>query len=93
LGGRRTRRPEDVAGGLAVLMSAWVTPQPLRAIFAVMGTISLGFTLASVFLLEWGPAPEGTVFDDRARCRRYAECVRGLPQSGVKVASDASSHP
>jgi hypothetical membrane protein len=44
-----------VAGGLAVLLSAWVTPQPLRAIFAVMGTISLAFTLASVFLLEWGP--------------------------------------
>jgi hypothetical membrane protein len=44
-----------VAGGLAVLLSAEVTPQPLRAIFAVMGTISLGFTLASVFLLEWGP--------------------------------------
>jgi hypothetical membrane protein len=43
-----------VAGGLAVLLSAWVTPQPLRAIFAVMGIISLGFTLASVFLLEWG---------------------------------------
>jgi hypothetical membrane protein len=44
-----------VAGGLAVLLSATVTPQPLRAIFAVMGTVSLGFTLASVFLLEWGP--------------------------------------
>jgi hypothetical membrane protein len=44
-----------VAGGLAVLLSAWMTPQPLRAIFAVMGTISLAFTLASVFLLEWGP--------------------------------------
>jgi hypothetical membrane protein len=44
-----------VAGGLAVLLSAKVTPQPLRAIFAVMGTSSLGFTLASVFLLEWGP--------------------------------------
>jgi hypothetical membrane protein len=44
-----------VAGGLAVLLSARVTPQPLRAILAIMGTISLGFTLASVFLLEWGP--------------------------------------
>jgi hypothetical membrane protein len=44
-----------VAGGLAVLLSAKVTPQPLRAIFAVMGTISLAFTLSSVFLLEWGP--------------------------------------
>jgi hypothetical protein len=44
-----------MAGGLAVLLSAWVTPQPLRSIFAVMGTISLAFTLASVFLLEWGP--------------------------------------
>jgi hypothetical membrane protein len=44
-----------VAGGLAVLLSAWVTPQPLRTIFVVMGTISLAFTLASVFLLEWGP--------------------------------------
>ena len=30
-----------VAGGLAVLLSAKVTPQPLRAIFAVMGAISL----------------------------------------------------
>ena len=44
-----------VAGGLAVLLSAKVTPQPLRAIFAVMGTISLAFTLSSVILLEWGP--------------------------------------
>ena len=44
-----------VAGGLAVLLSAWVTPQPLRAIFAVLGTISLLFTVESVFLLEWGP--------------------------------------
>jgi hypothetical membrane protein len=44
-----------VAGGLAVLLSACVTPQPLRAIFAVMGTVSLGFTVASMFLLEWGP--------------------------------------
>jgi hypothetical membrane protein len=44
-----------VAGGLAVLLSAKVTPQPLRAIFAVMGAISLAFTLSSVFLLEWGP--------------------------------------
>jgi hypothetical membrane protein len=44
-----------LAGGLAVLLSAWVTPQPLRAIFAVMGTISLAFTVASVFVLEWGP--------------------------------------
>jgi hypothetical membrane protein len=44
-----------VAGGLAVLLSARVTPQPLGSIFAVMGTISLAFTLASVFLLEWGP--------------------------------------
>jgi hypothetical protein len=38
-----------------VLLSAKVTLQPLRAIFAVMGAISLAFTLASVFLLEWGP--------------------------------------
>ena len=44
-----------LAGGLAVLLSAKVTPQPLRAIFAVMGAISLAFTLSSVFLLEWGP--------------------------------------
>ena len=44
-----------LAGGLAVLLSYKVTPQPLRAIFAVMGTVSLLFTLASVFLLEWGP--------------------------------------
>ena len=44
-----------VAGGLAVLLSCRVTPQPLRAIFAVMGTVSLGFTAASMFLLEWGP--------------------------------------
>jgi hypothetical membrane protein len=44
-----------VAGGLAVLLSAKVTPQPLRAIFAAMGAISLAFTLSSVFLLEWGP--------------------------------------
>ena len=38
-----------------MLLSAKVTPQPLRAIFAGMGAISLTFTLASVFLLEWGP--------------------------------------
>jgi len=44
-----------VAGGLAVLLSAKVTPQPLRAIFAVTGATSLAFTLSSVFLLEWGP--------------------------------------
>ena len=44
-----------VAGGLAVLLSAKVIPHPLRTIFAVMGAISLSFTLASVFLLEWGP--------------------------------------
>ena len=44
-----------VAGGLAVLLSTKVTPQPLRAIFAVMGAVSLAFTLSSVFLLEWGP--------------------------------------
>ncbi len=44
-----------VAGGLAVLLSAKVTPQPLRAIFAVKGAISLSFTLSSTFLLEWGP--------------------------------------
>jgi hypothetical membrane protein len=45
----------SVAGGLAVLLSAKVAPQPLRTIFAVMGAICLGFTLASVFLPEWGP--------------------------------------
>jgi hypothetical membrane protein len=44
-----------LAGGLAVLLSAAVTPQPLRAAFAVMGAVSLAFTLASVFLLDWGP--------------------------------------
>jgi len=44
-----------LAGGLAVLLSATVTPQPLRAIFALMGAVSLSFTLGSVFLLEWGP--------------------------------------
>jgi hypothetical protein len=38
-----------------VLLSSTVTPQPLRTIFAVMGTVSLGFTLASVFLLDWRP--------------------------------------
>jgi uncharacterized Fe-S cluster protein YjdI len=26
------------------------------------------------------PAPSVTVFYDRARCRHYAECVRGLPE-------------
>ena len=44
-----------LAGGVAVLLSYKVTTQPLRAIFAVMGAVSLGFTLASVFLLDWGP--------------------------------------
>jgi hypothetical membrane protein len=44
-----------LAGGLAVLLSVTVTSQPLRTIFAVMGTISLLFTTASGFLLEWGP--------------------------------------
>ena len=45
-----------VAGGLAVLLSAKVTPQPLRAIFAVMGAISLAFTLG-----QRVPAGVGTV--------------------------------
>jgi len=44
-----------LAGGLAVLLSYKVTPQPLRAIFAVLGGVSLAFTVAGVFLLEWGP--------------------------------------
>jgi hypothetical membrane protein len=44
-----------VAGGLAVLLSYKVTPQPLRSIVVVMGTVSLLTTVASVFLLEWGP--------------------------------------
>jgi hypothetical membrane protein len=44
-----------LAGGLAVLLSYKVTSQPLRTIFAIMGAISLLFTVASVFLLEWGP--------------------------------------
>jgi hypothetical membrane protein len=44
-----------LAGGLAVLLSSKVTPQPLRAIFTIMGVVSLGFTVAGVFLLEWGP--------------------------------------
>lgn len=44
-----------LAGGVAVLLSYKVTPQPLRTIFAVMGTVSLLFTVAGVFLAEWGP--------------------------------------
>jgi hypothetical protein len=44
-----------LAGGLAVLLSSKVTPQLLRVVFAVMGTISLLFTLASGFLLKLGP--------------------------------------
>jgi hypothetical membrane protein len=44
-----------LAGGLAVLLSYKVTPQPLRAIFTVMGVVSLLFTVAGTFLLEWGP--------------------------------------
>jgi hypothetical membrane protein len=44
-----------LAGGLAVLLSYKVTSQPLRTIFAVMGAISLAFTVAGVFLPEWGP--------------------------------------
>jgi hypothetical protein len=38
-----------------VLLSYKVTPQPLRVIFAILGTISLGSTVAGVFLPEWGP--------------------------------------
>jgi hypothetical protein len=38
-----------------VLLSAKVIPQPLPAIFAAMGAISLSFSLSSVFVLEWGP--------------------------------------
>jgi hypothetical protein len=38
-----------------VLLSYKVTPQPLRTIFAIMGTVSLLFTVAGVFLAEWGP--------------------------------------
>jgi hypothetical membrane protein len=44
-----------LAGGMAVLLSYKVTTQPLRTIFAIMGAISLGFTVAGVFLPEWGP--------------------------------------
>ena len=44
-----------LAGGLAVLLSYKVTSQPLRAIFTIMGVVSLGFTVAGVFLPEWGP--------------------------------------
>jgi hypothetical membrane protein len=44
-----------LAGGLAVLLSSKVTPQPLRTIFAIMGAVSLLFTVAGVFLPEWGP--------------------------------------
>jgi hypothetical membrane protein len=44
-----------LAGGLAVLLSYKVTPQPLRVIFAIMGAVSLAFTVAGVFLPEWGP--------------------------------------
>jgi hypothetical membrane protein len=44
-----------LAGGVAVLLSYKVTPQPLRAIFAILGAVSLGFTAAGVLLPEWGP--------------------------------------
>jgi hypothetical membrane protein len=44
-----------LAGGLAVLLSYKVTPQPLRAIFAILGALSLVFTVVGVFLPEWGP--------------------------------------
>jgi hypothetical membrane protein len=44
-----------LAGGVAVLLSYKVTPQPLRSIFAIMGALSLLSTVAGVFLLEWGP--------------------------------------
>jgi hypothetical membrane protein len=44
-----------LAGGVAVLLSSKVTPQPLRSIVAVMGIVSLLSTVAGVFLLEWGP--------------------------------------
>ena len=44
-----------LAGGLAVLLSYKVTSQPLRSIFAILGAVSLGFTVAGVFLPEWGP--------------------------------------
>jgi hypothetical membrane protein len=44
-----------LAGGVAVLLSSKVTPQPLRTIVAVMGVVSLLSTVASVFLLDWGP--------------------------------------
>jgi len=44
-----------LAGGLAVLLSYKVTPQPLRAVFAILGAISLLFTIGGVLLPEWGP--------------------------------------
>jgi hypothetical protein len=44
-----------LAGGLAVLLSYRVSPQPLRVIFAILGAVSLLFTVAGVFLPEWGP--------------------------------------
>jgi hypothetical membrane protein len=43
-----------LAGGVAVLLSYKVTPQPLRTIFAILGAVSLLFTVAGVFLPEWG---------------------------------------
>jgi hypothetical membrane protein len=50
-----------VAGGLAVLLSAKVTPQPLRAIFAVMGTASLSFTLAACSYWSGARSPASTL--------------------------------
>jgi hypothetical membrane protein len=44
-----------LAGGLAVLLSYRVSPQPLRVIFAILGALSLLFTVPGVFLPEWGP--------------------------------------
>ena len=44
-----------LAGGLAVMLSYRVSPQPLGVIFAILGAVSLLFTVAGVFLPEWGP--------------------------------------
>ena len=49
-----------VAGGLAVLLSAKVTPQPLRAIFAVTGATSVAFTLSSVSCSSGARSPAST---------------------------------
>lgn len=43
------------SGGIAVLLSARVTPSPFRQLWAVLGVVSLAAVTLGVFALDWAP--------------------------------------